>query len=390
MAFPIIALYDTNEFTYIMTTKHVGRLNKASQTMTFVAVPAELLSAPRSKEADENGSSTPTSVKILTGSSTLSVDQVPVVGAGDGSVLVGGGFGESVVVGVDRRVMFLSNDGTTISVHDAEFERRISALAYGSSVDDLVVGLRHGGLHAASPGSVDYGHLAVVTALDRTDSYVVSGDRDGLLRIAHASAIYDVAAFALGHTHWVSAVTTLPGRRFVSAAGDGTIRLWDLDRLPTAIATLTFSADSAVKSYVSSLIYRPGTSTLVAVVVNVTEDSSRLMQVHYDAAAGTLTCAGDDDAAALAATPVAHPLCVAPMAGSDTAFLVGGRNGQLAASGEGSVSATVVAALAGEGREHDVAWLFRSDREREGTVAAGDEDLLSAEGAAAKRAKMQQ
>ena len=384
MTFAITSLFDTKEYTFATTTTHLVRVNKATKEVSFVTA-----TLPDPPAADDAGAATATpSAATVAIAATVSDSQVPFRPAGEGKgasvgvVSVGGGFGETAVVGVDRRVALVSDNGATVTVHEAEFERRISALAFGSTADDMIVGLRHGGLHAGSPANPDYGHLAVVTALARTDSYVVSGDRDGLIRIAHASAIFDVAAFALGHTHWVSALATLPGRRFVSAAGDGTIRLWDLDRLPKAVSTITFSGDSAVKSYVSSLLYLRGDSTLVAVVVNVTEGSSRLLRLRYDAAAGTLA----EDATV--ASPVAHPLCVAAVAGSDSAYLVGGRDGQLAQVGEETVYPTVVTALAGEGTEHDVAWLFRSDRDREGTVAAGDEDLLSADAAAAKRAKM--
>lgn len=74
------------------------------------------------------------------------------------------------------------------------------------------------------------GHFSTVTHFDVHSPYIVTSDRDARVRISQWPQAFVIRAFCLGHSDVVTVVKVLPTNNgVISAAADGTIRLWSLD-----------------------------------------------------------------------------------------------------------------------------------------------------------------
>ncbi|KAK3597636.1 hypothetical protein CHS0354_030190 [Potamilus streckersoni] len=76
------------------------------------------------------------------------------------------------------------------------------------------------------------GHLSILLdlALTPDDKFIVTCDRDEKVRISHYPNAYNIHAFCLGHTDFVSQIMYLnKSDCLLSGSGDGTIRSWDLN-----------------------------------------------------------------------------------------------------------------------------------------------------------------
>lgn len=74
------------------------------------------------------------------------------------------------------------------------------------------------------------GHFSTVTHVDVRGSHIATADRDARVRISHWPQVYVIRAFCLGHSDVVTVAKILPNNKgVISAALDGTIRLWSLD-----------------------------------------------------------------------------------------------------------------------------------------------------------------
>lgn len=74
------------------------------------------------------------------------------------------------------------------------------------------------------------GHFSTVTHVDVHESHIATADREARVRISHWPQVYVIRAFCLGHSDVVTVVKILPNNEgVISAALDGTIRLWSVD-----------------------------------------------------------------------------------------------------------------------------------------------------------------
>jgi WD domain, G-beta repeat len=71
------------------------------------------------------------------------------------------------------------------------------------------------------------GHFSTVTDIAATATLVATGDRENRVRVSHFPRAFDIQAFCMGHTSFVTRLAWTPGGLLVSGGGDGTARLWD-------------------------------------------------------------------------------------------------------------------------------------------------------------------
>ncbi|KAJ2377924.1 WD repeat-containing protein 4 [Coemansia sp. RSA 2607] len=138
----------------------------------------------------------------------------------------------------DKSLVIYATNGWTIQ-RQLTSEKRTNALAFDPSETHLLAGDKFGDCTQISiveetPGQVLLGHVSIVCALAFTHTsppFVLSCDRDEKLRISHYPSAYNIRAFGLGHTEFVTSVATLSGAPHLclTGAGDATLRLWDLD-----------------------------------------------------------------------------------------------------------------------------------------------------------------
>lgn len=113
---------------------------------------------------------------------------------------------EHALVAVDR-----SGEATALPDPDVGARRR-ALLAHTASIVTAVV------VVDGAPGGAS--------------EFLLTGDRDGKIRVSHLPHAWDIEAYCLGHTKFVTALALLPpvgdGRDalLASAGGDATVRLW--------------------------------------------------------------------------------------------------------------------------------------------------------------------
>ncbi|MGD8440771.1 MAG: winged helix-turn-helix domain-containing protein [Holophagae bacterium] len=164
----------------------------------------------------------------------------------DVSEIGAGGFAASIVLTADGRLLTMGSEGTLHEIDSAGASSRIFAEGIGSSYligrdDDLIVSRRRGDgvasvatIHDLSNGTTlplsSHGELVVSFALDPSGSVVVTGSRDGIVRVGPVSG--ESPHWLVGHVGRVFAVAVSPDGRWVaSGADDGTIRLWPMPDL---------------------------------------------------------------------------------------------------------------------------------------------------------------
>ncbi|KAJ2783397.1 hypothetical protein H4R18_001712 [Coemansia javaensis] len=133
--------------------------------------------------------------------------------------------------------IYSTGDWALVRSHVAE--KRVNAIAFDPQGAFLVTADKFGDAHrvpaAAAEGAAELllGHVSILC--DVAFSYgprplVLTCDRDEKLRISRYPNAYNIEAFGLGHTEFVTSVATAQFAPdvAVTGAGDGTVRLWDV------------------------------------------------------------------------------------------------------------------------------------------------------------------
>ncbi|XP_066497134.1 tRNA (guanine-N(7)-)-methyltransferase non-catalytic subunit wdr4 isoform X2 [Hoplias malabaricus] len=117
--------------------------------------------------------------------------------------------------------------------------RRCTSLVFSQAEDELFVADKSGDVYSFSvlepqkQGELKLGHLSMLLAitLSPDDKYIITADRDEKIRVSLRRSPYNIQAFCLGHTEFVSALLVHPGppERLLSGSGDGTLKLWDYE-----------------------------------------------------------------------------------------------------------------------------------------------------------------
>jgi WD40 repeat protein len=109
----------------------------------------------------------------------------------------------------------VAQDGRTLLVMESDLMTRVSTL----DVHDLLTG---------SPRAIaSHGNRLSAIALDPTGAMVVTGDRDGVVRVGPIDG--EEPHLLFGHTLEITSVAVSPdGKWIASASQDGTIRLWPM------------------------------------------------------------------------------------------------------------------------------------------------------------------
>ncbi|XP_007241807.3 tRNA (guanine-N(7)-)-methyltransferase non-catalytic subunit wdr4 isoform X1 [Astyanax mexicanus] len=114
--------------------------------------------------------------------------------------------------------------------------RRCTSLMFSQAEDELFVADKSGDVYSFSvlepqkQGELKLGHLSMLLAitLSPDDKYIITADRDEKIRVSLRQSPYNIQAFCLGHTEFVSTLFVPTGHPewLLSGSGDGTLKLW--------------------------------------------------------------------------------------------------------------------------------------------------------------------
>ncbi|KAI5107395.1 tRNA (guanine-N(7)-)-methyltransferase non-catalytic subunit wdr4 [Silurus meridionalis] len=114
--------------------------------------------------------------------------------------------------------------------------RRCTSLVFTRAEDELLVADKSGDAYSFSvlepqkPGELKLGHLSMLQAiaLSPDDKYIITADRDEKIRVSLSKSSYNIQAFCLGHSEFVSVLCVPDGHPewLLSGSGDGTVKLW--------------------------------------------------------------------------------------------------------------------------------------------------------------------
>lgn len=143
------------------------------------------------------------------------------------------------------------------------------------------------------------GHTSIITCISVSpaDNRIITADRDEKIRVSCYPAAHCIVTYCLGHTECVLSALVLPwdDRLLVSAAGDGTVRLWryetgqELARLslgPVDAGAVAASGPPARRTALPPMVYGLACDRAHAVVAAL---------VDQDAVIYILLAAGDGD-----------------------------------------------------------------------------------------------
>ncbi|XP_052235226.1 tRNA (guanine-N(7)-)-methyltransferase non-catalytic subunit wdr4-like isoform X2 [Dreissena polymorpha] len=147
--------------------------------------------------------------------------------------------GKYFAVSDDYKQLHVYQVTTTLDLLSSRFlARRCTALTFPSSEDHVIVADRTGDVYRYSLvdphalGELLLGHLSMVLDVCMTadDKFIVTCDRDEKIRISCYPNCYNIHAFCLHHTEYVSQVIYLEDRNMIaSASGDDRIAFWDTE-----------------------------------------------------------------------------------------------------------------------------------------------------------------
>ncbi|XP_076450208.1 uncharacterized protein LOC143286511 [Babylonia areolata] len=107
------------------------------------------------------------------------------------------------------------------------------------------------GNEGKTDGQLVLGHLSMVLDLCLTggDRYVATCDRDEKIRVSHFPNGYNIHAFCLGHTQFVSCLLYVEEFRvLISGSGDGTLAVWDMEGKQLCRACLPATTSGPVRT----------------------------------------------------------------------------------------------------------------------------------------------
>ncbi|XP_022104056.1 tRNA (guanine-N(7)-)-methyltransferase non-catalytic subunit WDR4-like [Acanthaster planci] len=144
------------------------------------------------------------------------------------------------------RYLALCDDHKILSLYDTQdwhllsnrvTLKRCMAVAFNNAENILYVADKFGDVHSfsvtepQSDGSLILGHLSMLLdmVVSPDDRYILTSDRDEKIRVSCLPNAYNIHAFCLGHTEFVSKIAILPGleNTLVTGGGDATLRFWD-------------------------------------------------------------------------------------------------------------------------------------------------------------------
>ncbi|KAJ2503907.1 tRNA (guanine-N(7)-)-methyltransferase non-catalytic subunit trm82 [Coemansia sp. RSA 2049] len=146
--------------------------------------------------------------------------------------------------------VWVYDTGTWECVRRTTTEKRTNAICFDASGDYLVTGDKFGDSYRISvrgsqgDGGANQskhelllGHVSIICDVKFTvetpaeaQQYILTCDRDEKIRVSKYPNAYNIQAFCLGHSEFVTTIATAafaPGS-VVSGSGDGTVRLWSV------------------------------------------------------------------------------------------------------------------------------------------------------------------
>lgn len=137
---------------------------------------------------------------------------------------------------LDKRLCIVDITSPTpllLSVH--QLSRGASTVKFTPLTQSVLVADKSGDVLLFKPGiicgQVILGHISMVLDVLVTpdENFIITSDRDEKIRVSSFPNAYNIIAYCLGHTEFVSSITLLPHdlNCLISTSGDGTVRLWN-------------------------------------------------------------------------------------------------------------------------------------------------------------------
>ncbi|XP_064635258.1 tRNA (guanine-N(7)-)-methyltransferase non-catalytic subunit WDR4-like [Lineus longissimus] len=142
----------------------------------------------------------------------------------------------------DRKQLMLWRTNGALNwskVSTRAMQRRVNKVTFTHSNNAILVADKAGDVYSypvdrpTECGKLLMGHLSMLLdiAITPNDELIITCDRDEKIRVSHYPNAYNIHAYCLGHSEFVSQIV-LTGERdtLVSGSGDGTLRLWDYSK----------------------------------------------------------------------------------------------------------------------------------------------------------------
>ncbi|KAJ2400279.1 hypothetical protein GGI23_002136 [Coemansia sp. RSA 2559] len=174
--------------------------------------------------------------------------------ARDGSAIKAAAFsrdGSLLAVCTLDKSVYIYDTAEWACLRSTTTEKRTNAICFDPAGDHLATGDKFGDSYRISVhGSqaddaaeqnkheILLGHVSIICDVKfsfsgrspASQQYVLTCDRDEKIRISKYPNAYNIQAFCLGHTEFVTSISTAPfaPENAVTGAGDGTVRLWEI------------------------------------------------------------------------------------------------------------------------------------------------------------------
>ncbi|XP_029968429.1 tRNA (guanine-N(7)-)-methyltransferase non-catalytic subunit wdr4 [Salarias fasciatus] len=139
-----------------------------------------------------------------------------------------------------KRLVLFGSEPSWSCISTRWVARRCTALVFSQTEEELLVADKSGDVYSFSvtepqrEGELKMGHLSMLLAVTVSpdNRYIITADRDEKIRVSQLRSPHNIQSFCLGHQQFVSAlhINSQHPLWLLSGSGDGTLKLWELER----------------------------------------------------------------------------------------------------------------------------------------------------------------